>query len=400
VRFVATSDLHVHPFRVGSANGGRDRLQDGLSAMRQSLDVARREGCTWVFCGDLKMPKNVWPQDALNGVINLLYEYDDVEKLMVPGNHDGLFGEFGSGLAPFRSLTTVHDKPFVGDCLAVWPYGGKRLGELPEFLKRAEQMQRPRILLAHLMFRGVALGPTDAHLPQAGSPVDAFGIGDVFDLAVVGDIHKGQIYLSTSAKRPTRSWKSFTDYGQRVYAGGVVPIRGPRPGKSAWAGEVIYPGSPYQQSWGEVNEWPKGSVVVDVATGEVTLAVSTSPRFRSFEIETMDELRGMADTLASEDRIQLEGDIVRLHVADSVLSDRGAAKIVELIRSESKARELRAIPRRQKLVGAAAPVAAVGMKNEELFAGWAEKHPLAGVTKETVVRSMLELALDDSEGGE
>ncbi len=393
-QIVATSDLHVHPFKIGSADGGADRLADGLAALRQSLEGARRARCPWLFCGDLKQPKHVWPQDALNGVIDLMASYGDVPKFLLPGNHDGVFGEFGSGLAPFGEMATVYDEPDVlqwkGLNLAFWPYGSKRLSELPAFFVRAmNELPAPRILVAHLMFRGVALGPTDAHLPGAGATVEDFAIGKVFDLAICGDIHKGQIYLSLGRGK-ARAWKSYTEYGKTLFRG-VFPIRGPR----EWGGEIIYPGSPYMQSWGEVNEWPKGFLLIDVGTGEVQFVGAKSPRFRAVEVGNWDMLR----SLAEDPPRHWEGDVVRLYVAEDVLATRGAAGMVDVVRAGAKARDFRAIPRRAPRPGAE-PRPVVGLKNEELFAAWADAHPLPGVGKDALVRSLVELSRDDSEGDE
>lgn len=48
VKIIVTADTHVHPFRLCSRDGGKDRLRDGLSALHQSLDMARSHGCPWV----------------------------------------------------------------------------------------------------------------------------------------------------------------------------------------------------------------------------------------------------------------------------------------------------------------------------------------------------------------
>ena len=43
-RIVFLADAHVHPWRLQSRDGGHDRLLDGLSAVRQSLQLARELG--------------------------------------------------------------------------------------------------------------------------------------------------------------------------------------------------------------------------------------------------------------------------------------------------------------------------------------------------------------------
>jgi len=394
VKFVDTSDLHIHPFKVGSSNGGRDRLDDGLSVLRQSLELARNERCPWIFGGDLKHPKNVWPQEALNGVHNAFYEYRDVPKLLMPGNHDGLFGEFGSGLQPFSHIegVTVVDAPWAGEWegmnLAAWPYGLKRLASLPAFLDAAEKAGS-KILLAHLMFRGVALGPTDAHLPGAGSPVDSFRVGDLFDFAVVGDIHKGQWYGAAGKVNRVRSWHNYNrDQDLEVDNGGFV-LRAP--GK--WKGEAFYPGSPYQQSWGEVAEWPKGFLLINEQSGKVEFRTAKSPRFRAVEVPSQANLRGLCELPKG----CWQNDVVRLMIPDSVLSERGSAGMVDVVRARVGARELRAVPRRAERQKGEAVSAHAGMKPEELLEAWTKAHELSGVAGDVLLRSGVELLRDSGE---
>ena len=381
MKFVATSDLHVHPFKIGSANGGLDRLEDGLSVLRQGLELARNERCPWVFCGDLKHPKNVWPQDALNGVLAAFEDNAEIPKLLIPGNHDGLFGKHGSGLAPFRQMpnTMVVDESWAGEWeglkLAVWPYGLKRLGS--------------KILLAHLMFRGVALGPTDAHLPGAGSTVDSFRVGEVFDFAVVGDIHKGQWYGASGKVNRVRSWHNYNRDQDLVVDNGGFVVRS----AGKWKGECFYPGSPYQQSWGEVAEWPKGFLLIYDQSGKVEFRTAKSPRFRAVEVPSQANLRGLCELPKGCWR----DDVVRLMIPDSVLSERGSAGMVDVVRALVGARELRAVPRRAERQKGEAVSAHAGMKPEELLEAWTKSHELPGVAGDVLLRSGVELLRDSGE---
>ena len=268
---VVTADLHLHNYRQCSKNNGMDRLQDGLSAMRQTLDHARSNKAFWIFCGDMKMPKTFWPQEALTGAIAVFQEYADVLKILFRGNHDGL-GKYGSGLAPFASLpnTTVIEDAFVDikDGLAFWPFGATSSRE--QFLGHAK-INNVKTLFSHGFMAGVFLGPDEVRLPGKGMTLDEWGIGDVFKAVFLGDVHKGQ-WLTRPNKMPPK-WVHYS-----TLAGVWNPkdvIRQPGP----WRGEVFYPGSPYQQSWGEANDPTKGCLLVDLDSGTVRLLPVHSPRF-------------------------------------------------------------------------------------------------------------------------
>ena len=294
-KIVFTSDFHIHPFRTCSRDGGHDRLLDGLSCLRQSLDLARKEKAPWVFLGDFKMPKNAWPQEALTGSHEILREYDDVEKIMVAGNHDAE-GLGGSGLAPFKDVATVVEKEAVVDVrahakhliCAPWNADLKRVRLLTEVAKG-------RIpLVGHAFLLGVALGPEDARIGKGAS------IGDygAFPVAFFGDVHKGQWCHGGGGWAPyllADPWPAEAEY---------FVVRAPAP----WAGEAYYPGSPYAQNWGERDDPPKGALVVDLESGEVRLHPLRSPRHRHVELSTESDLAMFAEAA----RERYAGDFVRV----------------------------------------------------------------------------------------
>ena len=303
MKIVFTSDVHAHLHRVGSCDGrGQDRLADGLSALDQTLAFARTHDATWVFGGDMKIPKSIWSVEALNGVLATLKRYGDVRKIAIPGNHDTVSGSFGSGLEPLREHVQVFDRAFVGRLLgsqapmtfAAWPWGARHRDALPVFLDEAVAARKRGetvVLLAHLMFEGMLPQADRAH-PGKSLPPQAFRPGDAFDVALVGDVHHGQGWDGTrwtpydavvrgGSLRVRKSLqRAKVAPGCDLVMGAAIPLRAPGP----WRGEVFYPGSPYAQSFGEKNDYSKGCLLVDLATGEVQLLRVNAPRFVEIEV--------------------------------------------------------------------------------------------------------------------
>jgi len=263
VKIVATADVHLHPYRVCSRDGGHDRLMDGLSVLRQSLELARKHQAVWLMCGDFKQPKTNWPQEALTGAHEVLRAFGDVTKVMVAGNHDAR-GQGGSGLAPFADVAhVVHEQgilelPRGGPVIACFPWDSNLDSSSVQKMVRVADL-----VAAHAFLQGIVIGPEDAHLGGKGVPIGRYG---AFKVAVFGDIHKGQ-------------WRSNGVWTPFPMNGGIVREAGP------WRGEVFYPGSPYQINWGERNDPAKGALVLDLETGEAVLHPLKAPRFIHIEVE-------------------------------------------------------------------------------------------------------------------
>ena len=280
---VVTADCHVHPWRVCSRDGGRDRLMDALSVLRQSLDLAARHRAAWITLGDFKQPKTSWPQEALTGAHAALRAHAGLPMVFLEGNHDRK-GEGGSGLAPFRDVAIVMDELDVlstGDKFA----GGLRWdgpnlvcapwdADPAEVRRTVEGSRFP--LLGHAFLRGASLGP-ESDVIGKGVPVEDFG---PFPVALFGDVHKGQVRRPRKNRPP--EWFPFvavvTDEEATIDPPWVV-------GRKGFCGEVYYPGSPYQQNWGERNDGPKGALLVDFEEQTVELHPLESPRFIRLEVD-------------------------------------------------------------------------------------------------------------------
>lgn len=310
MRFVATADIHLHPFRQCSVDAGRDRLEDGLSALEQTLAAAERHDCPWVFLGDLKHVKSVWYQYALNRAQEIFSKFRAVRKILVHGNHDGTAG--GSGLLPLLSETAkVCDRPeFIKSSdltAAVWPHGSNP-ETLLDFLAKAEK-DGYRLLLGHIFMANAVVGTKDTPIVK-GASLHEFGLagaagrGPTFDWAVLGDVHKQQ----------------------------VVAGSGPEHGNAT----VIYPGSPLAINWGEL-ETDKGVLLVEVGKGpelKVTPIPVKAPRFRVVDLTGSD--KPSPQTVRS-----WAGDFVRVFVGP-----QWGRQSIEALRKSADARWFEVVVRR------------------------------------------------------
>lgn len=280
MKLVCLADAHVHPWRLQSRDGGHDRLMDGLSVVRQSLELAKNLGAVWVFAGDMKQPKTFWPQQALTGLHEIFRDYRrDVQMIMVAGNHDAM-GEGGSGLAPFRDCARVVETPEsvdVGDAAALvcCPWNGSPT-EAAALLETDKVLKGARILIAHGFLSGCMLGPEDTRIAK-GTPIEDYGD---FDFAVFGDVHKAQWRVPAAPdKGRNATWVEFP--AEKT----VIP-----------RGSVLYCGSPYMQNWGERNDAAKGALVIDLEAQTAELVPLQAPKFVHLDLDYE-----KADTIVSLD---------------------------------------------------------------------------------------------------
>jgi hypothetical protein len=357
MKIVVVSDLHVHPYRLCSRDGGVDRLRDGLSCLRQSLELARTKSAAWVFAGDFKGPKTQWPQEALTGSHEILREYGDVEKIMLPGNHDAR-GIGGTGLAPFWDVAhVVEEAEYVraGDAtLLCLPWDAP-----PRTDKRADVP-----IVAHGFLSGCMLGPEDVRIAKGRSVAE---YGD-FPVAFFGDVHKGQWRHRGVGGQQT--WYAYKGEGQ---------VRRPGP----WAGEVLYAGSPYPQNWGERDDPPKGALLADLGTGEVTLHVFEAPRFRHFEIATDHDLEAFV-----KNREQYRGDFVRV-----VYSGPPSMVVKAAENLGDQFRSFQFIARRVQKTVKRAEIHA-GMPVPEIIRNYVAAHPPQGLDPDRTLEAMVRLSVN------
>lgn len=353
-RLLVTADVHVHPYKICSRDNGADRLRDGLSALKQTLDYADQYEATWVMAGDFKMPKNTWPQEALTGSLEILRRYTDTRKVMIAGNHDGS-GLGGSGLQPFYEVATVIDGE-AQDCEGVLyvPHGADL---------KAVKMNKHLPLIAHAFLQGAVIGAEDLQLQNVGVPIEEYGQPPV---AVFGDIHGAQVrYPSDPQTGRTARW-------ERITAPGKIRVPGP------WRGEFYYPGSPYQQNWGERNQ-EKGCLLVDLEVGSVHFLPVIAPRYVHVELQDCEILPNVL--LAADPR-----DFVRV-ITDSARWTNEAIEAKGL-----KYRWLQITERPTKIVNKQRTEIHAAMTRSQIIEAYMASRPIPqGVTPEQVKKAMMKL---------
>jgi DNA repair exonuclease SbcCD nuclease subunit len=351
VRAIITADLHLHPWRECSKDGGQDRLADGVSALRQMLCYAKERGCDWVHLGDLKHLKGTWHDDAQNALLGVLGEFPNVCKWFLRGNHDGQPGRKESGLQWLAGLdgVAVIEEPEAHEFaqlkgVAWWPWQ-KSLDGLPAFLKDAKNA-KAKVLMAHAFLSGSLLGPGDHRLPGKGATLEQFGLagkGRVFDRGFFGDVHK-----------------------QQTFGVGKSELL------STW-----YPGSPYGQNWGE-RETDKGCLFVDTVTGVVERLPVKAPRFVVADWAYIQNLAGKG---------WANGDFVRVLVPVGT-----SPKAVERLRDLSGARHFEAVPVgvKSKAEQRASEVHA-GLPRKEMLARYVAARPIEGLDPKALLGAGLRL---------
>lgn len=346
MKFICTSDTHIHPFRECSRDNGLDRLCDALRALQQTLQIARERQCLWFFLGDLKHVKGLWYQAALNGVIGLMEEYHDVPKVMVAGNHDGPVRDGVTGLAPFVKYARVIERPSIiplDEPIAVWPYNPD-IDILHEFVQKATQNSDVKILMAHAFLHGSRVGPTGVAL-RKGFTLEDFGLHKhhrVFEWGFFGDVHLQQQVTSC----------------------------------------VFYPGSPLAQNWGEL-ELNKGCLFVDTKKKLVEPIVLTGlPRFRVIEAGPKDLVRMAAQNM----RGWASGDFVKLIVDGSVKQED-----VQPLLSNSMARFFQVVARRTPTKVEERAAIHTGMDPRTLLSEYMKIRPVDGLDAQMVLSAGLRL---------
>jgi len=349
MKAICIADSHLHPYRECSRDNGQDRLQDGLLAIRQSLEHARHCKCQWISLGDVKHLKGMWNLAALNGMLALMEEYVDVPKLMVHGNHDGL-ASGSSGLAPFRKYAEVVESSGIISADAkekvfVWPWQ-LTFDRLQWFMARAKEAAKRSdcILLGHIFIAGSKVGPHELRL-GTGVTLEQFGLSGknrIFKWAFLGDVHKAQE---------------------------VAP-------------RVLYCGSPYAQNWGEL-ETDKGCLYVDTDKGHVERIRLDAPRFRVVDL-TQELPKKREDVGRVVD--WAHKDFVRL-----IVDETFKQKELEKIQSVSGARHFQVIIHRQSRSEQRVSDIHAGMDDRKLLESYMETRPVDGLNAQEVLKAGLAL---------
>lgn len=192
-KYLVFTDMHLHEFSEFSqpdAEYGNSRLRQQIEALREMLDVARREGRIVLFLGDLFHQRGTVKTTVFNWGFKTIANYPDVPIYLLEGNHDNINNSIrsASSLEPFASLPNVtlvetYQRLEIGeDAFTVLSYG-EEFEELKNFMAEDDAP----MFLGHLGVEG-AIGAGKSKLDGH------FTVGDFdkYELALLGHYHKRQ----------------------------------------------------------------------------------------------------------------------------------------------------------------------------------------------------------------
>lgn len=196
---VFVSDVHVGHYPEFDVNGSR--LERCLNALDQVFEFAKENDATVIDCGDLIERKNLIDFTVYNPLFDLFSYYEDVEKIVLVGNHNlALRDGTQNNLHPLSPFAKIVDRPLVlrtrdGITLRLLPYttnlalwrrwyqdGLAWLDDHPSFRDKS-------ILVAHQEITGAVTG---THRYVAKDGLDPDGFSDGFQFNLFGHYHLHQ----------------------------------------------------------------------------------------------------------------------------------------------------------------------------------------------------------------
>lgn len=216
-KYIVFSDLHLHnwgDFATTDNDTGNSRLTNQISALEDILSVARSEGRTVLFLGDLFHQRGRVATNVFNSAMDVFDSYKDVEVIAIEGNHDNVTNSINS-ISSLEPLTLLPNFKLVqshsyfewnGDSIMAVSYGDEY-----EELKNEIKGHRATLLLGHLGVEG-SMGAGKSKLDGA------FSVGDLcsdnYGLVLLGHYHKRQFLNDNSLYVGNPISQDFGDDGQ------------------------------------------------------------------------------------------------------------------------------------------------------------------------------------------
>ena len=194
-KYIVFSDLHAHLFNDFAKPDEEyinTRLSNIVHALRDILKIAKEEGRTVLFAGDLFHARGSVRSEVFNAVFETVATFDEVPIIMIRGNHDSSNNSISSpsSIEPFEYLPNVKlitgmDKVINGeDTLTLVSYG-EEYADIKEFIKT----NPADILMAHLGIEG----SKGAGASKLDGP---FTVGDLYpennQIVLLGHYHRSQ----------------------------------------------------------------------------------------------------------------------------------------------------------------------------------------------------------------
>lgn len=272
MKFLLTSDLHLHPWPAFSsitAEGINSRLKLTCERVRDMSNMAADEGCEAVlFAGDLFHVKRIEAETI--DVAVRAFAGTRIPWFGVPGNHDqATHGPDGRHSA--RAISAIQWLDAAGGRTALFKRGAESLTVygIP-YVRDREELKReidaaPKcdVLLMHAGFAGAFMGSD--YIADLGDCADPEWVyGKKFKLVVTGHFHQGQVIMKAETKdlgydiqRPSNDGQ-YTSY---------------REGET-----IIVPGAPESHNWGDKDS-VRGCWILDTAARKATFKKLSSPEF-------------------------------------------------------------------------------------------------------------------------
>ena len=194
-KYIVFSDLHAHlftDFAKPDEEYINTRLSNIVHALRDILNIAKEEGRTVLFAGDLFHARGSVRSEVFNAIFENIAAFSEVPIIMIRGNHDASDNTIGSpsSIEPFKYLPNVHlytgldTAEINGDTLTLVSYG-EEYADIKQFIK-----DNPAdIMMAHLGIEG-------SKGAGASSLDGAFTVGDLYPdkngIVLLGHYHRSQ----------------------------------------------------------------------------------------------------------------------------------------------------------------------------------------------------------------
>ena len=216
MKYIVFSDLHAHLF-TDFAKPDKDyintRLANIVSALKDILEIARKEQRIVLFAGDLFHQRGTVRSEVFNAIFEVIAYYSDVDIIMIRGNHDSSDNSIDSpsSIEPFRflknvTLSTGLDNIIRGeDTLTLVSYG-EEYSNIKKFIKT----NPADILMAHLGIEG-------SKGAGASSLDGPFTVGDLYpdknQVVLLGHYHRSQKFTPNMLYVGNPVAQNFSDSG-------------------------------------------------------------------------------------------------------------------------------------------------------------------------------------------
>lgn len=256
LNLVVVSDVHLHYWKAFSEGHGAQgsRFLRTLQVLRDSLEAACEMKCPWVCAGDWVHTIGWAHNGVLTYLIQLLKQFEDVEKITVWGNHDSrshggeisieesVVGVLGRSVANLVVLDRSLHVTSTG--LRIYGEGYQPKREFLSILKKDDLIEALEfdVGVFHQTVSGSRLA-SGLEVKNAVSGLFKDELWKRFRLSIVGDIHHPQAFIE----------------GNRV---------------------ILVPGSPEHHNFGDLDEhgWWR-CFLVENGDVQCLFQTSNSPKF-------------------------------------------------------------------------------------------------------------------------